>query len=85
MYTVIIKKQAKKKLQSLAVATRTRITEHILMLGDDPDDKRLDVKKLKGASGYRMRVGQWRVIFDRDDTVKIISIERVGPRGDVYK
>lgn len=34
---------------------------------------------------HRLRVGQWRVIFERDDEVKIIAIEKIKPRGDVYK
>ena len=51
------------------------------MLGNNPDDNRLDVKKMQGKEGYRLRVGQWRVIFDKDDEVRIISIEKVGARG----
>jgi mRNA interferase RelE/StbE len=85
MYVVLIKKQAKKKLQSLNVSTRVKITEQIVMLGINPGDDALDIKKLQGSAEYRLRVGQWRVIFNRDDAIKIISIERVGARGDVYK
>jgi mRNA interferase RelE/StbE len=85
MYDVIICRQAKKKLLSLTPMIRVKIAEHIHRLGHDPDDSRLDVKKLRGISGYRLRIGQWRIIFERDDLVKIISIERIGARGDVYK
>jgi len=56
-----------------------------MLLGKNPDNSQLDITKLKGASGYRIRVGQWRVIYDRDDVIKIISIEKIGARGDVYK
>ena len=44
-----------------------------------------DVKPLKGSSGtYRLRVGDWRILFSypEDD---IILIEKIGPRGQVYK
>lgn len=85
MYNLVIKRQAKKKLQSLRGAIKIKIAGSIQMLGLDPDDERLDVKKMQGHSGYRLRVGQWRVIFERDDMVKIISIEKIGARGDVYK
>ena len=45
-----------------------------------------DVKKLTNAVGeYRLRVGDWRVRFTLDDGVKILSVIRVLPRGDVYK
>ncbi|MEW6314156.1 MAG: type II toxin-antitoxin system RelE/ParE family toxin [Pseudomonadota bacterium] len=84
-YTVVIKRQAQKKLQSLTRPDRYRIAEKIELLGDDPDSPELDVKKLEGAPYWRMRVGNWRVIFDRQDEVRIIAIEKIGARGDVYK
>lgn len=58
MYRLLIKKQAKKKLQALSVGARIRITEQIVMLGKNPDDDCLDIKKMQGRTGYRLRVGQ---------------------------
>ena len=84
-YMIVVKQQARKKLQSLAKPDRLRITDKINQLGFNPDDPELDIKKLKGEPGWRLRVGGWRVIFDRQDTVKIIAIERIKPRGDAYK
>ena len=84
-YTLLIKKQAKKALQSVPQPDRTRITEKIVLLGKDPDNPSLDIKKLQGEPYFRLRVGSWRIIFDRDDEVKIISIEKFKPRGDAYK
>jgi len=45
----------------------------------------LDIKKLEGEPCFRLRVGNWRVIFERHDNVKIIAIEKIKPRGDAYK
>jgi len=84
-YTVVIRRQAQKKLQSLSTPDRTRIAEKIYQLGLNPDDPALDVKRLQGEPYYRLRVGDWRAIFDRQDAVKIIAIERIKPRGDAYK
>lgn len=84
-YTLLIKKQAKKALQSLNRPDRNRITEKIVLLGKNPDDISLDIRPLQGQPFYRLRVGDWRVIFDRDDEIKIISIEKVKPRGGAYK
>ena len=84
-YTLLIKKQAKKALQSVPQPDRTRITEKIVLLGNDPDNPSLDIKKLRGEPSFRLRVGSWRIIFDKDDEVKIISIEKIKPRGDAYK
>ena len=84
-YTLQIKKQAKKTLQSAPQPDRTRITEKIVLLGKNPDNTNLDIKKLQGEPYFRLRVGQWRIIFDRDNEVKIISIEKIKPRGGAYK
>ena len=72
-------------LQSLSKPDKTRITEKIVLLGANPDDPFLDIKKLKGEPYFRLRVGQWRIIFDKDDQIKIVSIEKIKSRGDVYK
>jgi len=86
-YAITIHKQAQKKLLALATPDRHRIAEAIAQLGDDPDDARLSVKKMQGytADTWRLRVGGWRVIYARDDAVRVIAIERIGARGDVYK
>ena len=84
-YTLLIKKKAKKTLQSLGRTDRSRIAEKITLLGDNPDNPTLDIKPLQGEPYHRLRVGQWRIIFDRDDEVKIIAIEKIKPRGGAYK
>ena len=85
MYEVTMHKQAQKKLASLPEKQMILISEAIRFLQLDPDDKRLDIKKFAGRSEYRVRVGSWLVIYDRNDYLKIISIEKIGARGDVYK
>lgn len=42
-----------------------------------------DVKKLQGQSGYRLRVGDFRIIFDKNGD--ILYIEKINNRGQVYK
>lgn len=44
-----------------------------------------DVKKLQGLPGYRLRVGDWRVRFARDDEAGRLTIERVLPRSSAYR
>ena len=85
MYKVTIRKQAQKKLASLTEKQRIPISEAVRFLGLNPDDERLDIKKLVGRSGYRVRVGSWRIIYERNDYLRIISIEKIGARGDIYK
>jgi len=84
-YNLLIRSQAKKKLQSLPRVDRFRIAEKLEQLGRDPDNSSLDIKKLEGEPYFRLRVGNWRVIFERHDVVRIITIEKIKPRGDAYK
>ena len=42
-----------------------------------------DVKKMQGMNYYRLRVGDFRVIFSNDGTV--LMVEKIGNRGEVYK
>ena len=85
MYKIQIHKQASKKLKSLNAKERLRVTDKIMELSYNPNSKMLDIKKLVGGEYWRLRVGDWRVIYDRDDMVKIIRIERIKSRGDIYK
>lgn len=44
-----------------------------------------NVKKLVGEPGYRLRVGDWRVIYDVDSGRLLVHVLKVGPRGGVYE
>lgn len=70
---------------SIPPPLKWRIAEKIEWLAEDPDDLKLDIKKLSGSPYYRLRVGDWRIIYDRDEQIKIISIESIKSRGEVYK
>ena len=84
-YTLLIHRTARKVLQNLSRTDRVRIIEKIMILGMNPDDETLDIKRLQGLPYHRLRVGDWRIIYERDDDVKIISIDKIKPRGDAYK
>jgi mRNA interferase RelE/StbE len=53
-------------------------------LAQDPWAPNNNVKKLVGRPGYRLRVGDWRVIYDLDDALRILAVERIAPRGGAY-
>lgn len=70
-------KQAEKFLKKQTLETQNRIRNAIRNLPEG------DVKKLQGRNGYRLRVGNYRVIFDHSG--KIIYIVRIDNRGQIYK
>ena len=71
-------KQAIKFLKKQSLSVRKRIVDAINTLPDG------DVKKYQGTvSKYRLRVGDYRVIFDKQGN--ILYIEKIGSRGDIYK
>ena len=54
-YSLLIRSQAKKKLQSLPRPDRFRIAEKLEQLGRNPDDVSLDIKKLEGESYFNVK------------------------------
>ena len=84
-YAVVIKRQAQKKLAALAEDESERLLLKIKALALNPGDPSLDIKKLAASPFWRLRVGNWRVIYDRQDSVRIIAIEKIKARGDAYK
>ncbi len=45
----------------------------------------LDIKKLTGRDGYRLRIGGWRALYRVEKDQLIIEVVKIGPRGDIYK
>jgi mRNA interferase RelE/StbE len=86
-YQVMIVRKASKELKSLPVRSRESITERIAMLGRNPDDPALDVKRLNRhpKADFRLRAGAYRVLFNREDTIHIVEIVRVAHRKEVYQ
>lgn len=72
-------KAAVKAINNMDKATKQRIKSGIEKLPSG------DVKPLQGSKGsYRLRVGGWRILFSYPED-GIILIEKVAPRGGVYK
>ena len=84
-YKITIKKQVWKKLRSLDKPSQLRIIDKLNTLSYNPDDPALDIKQLRGKPHYRLRVGDWRMLFLCEEVLKIISVEKLKSRGDIYK
>ena len=84
MYMVKYSKQAIKALRKLPKNWSARIIAKINEVAKDPY-KNSQVKQLKGLEGYRLRVGDWRIIYTLNDSALEIWIVKVAPRGEAYK
>lgn len=83
MYKVIVSKTAFKELADLPTQIVNRIIPAIKRLGDDPRPP--GCKKLKGEQdAWRIRIGDYRVIYTVDDVVRIVDVRSVGHRKDIY-
>ena len=85
MHTLKYRRQARNYLARLPRKTKSAIVDQLHQLAADPDDLTLDVDVLQGKTGYRLRVGQYRVLYTREDDQLIIEVVKIRPRGDVYK
>lgn len=79
-YNIKLTKKAEKFIRKQDKDTQKRIIKAIIELPEG------DIKKLKGMDvRYRLRVGDFRVIFEKNDMELIIVVVDVGNRGQVYK
>ena len=84
-YKILIKKSAAKELDAIAgKKDRERITQRILALADNP--RPVGVEKLSGtAEKYRIRQGNFRILYEIQDDALIVYIVQIGDRKEVYR
>ncbi len=81
MYKIIIKKRAKKFVDKLPKNERIRVVKAIESLPNGED-----IKKLKGHKDlFRLRVGDYRIIYMVDNGKLIVYVIDIDSRGNVYK
>jgi mRNA interferase RelE/StbE len=84
MYKVVTTRSFAKALSRLPVTWQKRIVEKIKAVAADPYASHNNVSRLQGRDGYRLRIGEWRVIYElHDDRLELWALE-VGPRGGIY-
>ncbi len=86
MYQLKFLGKAEKDLQSIDLPHRKIIKEKLLLLAKNPEVLKNNIKKLSGAKEnyYRLRVGNYRVIFQRKAKELVILVIRIGHRREIY-
>ncbi len=82
-WQIEIARDARKELASLHSQMQIRISKAILALENNPFPN--GCKKLKNRDGYRIRVGDYRVLYFMDTKLKRIVIGSIGHRREVYR
>ncbi|KAI94099.1 cytotoxic translational repressor of toxin-antitoxin stability system [Rhodomicrobium udaipurense JA643] len=84
MKTVTYTKEAEKTLAKMPANLAAKIRAKMVQYATDPASLANNVIAMKGQPGfYRMRIGDWRVIFTEDGVV--ILVVKVAPRGGAYE
>lgn len=82
-YKVLLSKKAQKSLDKLPDAVADHLFDEILLLENEP--RPFGYKKLKGRDAFRIRVGNYRIIYEIFETELLIDIIDLGHRKDIYQ
>lgn len=85
MYKIVFKKEAAKSLNKLPRNLARTIREKLEAIAVNPYADHPNALKLQGREGYRLRIGDWRVIYEIQNEQLIILVLRIAPRGEVYR
>jgi mRNA interferase RelE/StbE len=82
-YSISISRRAQKELADLPRQVQVIVVDAITDLAADPRPP--GCRKLHGRDGWRIRVGDYRVLYDIDDHTRIATVFHIGNRRDVYR
>ena len=82
-YRLIVRPRAQRDMRSLQPVIRERTAAAMFLLPETPRPR--GVTKFVGRDLWRIRVGDYRIIYEIDDDARIVRVVRVGHRRDVYR
>ena len=82
-YSLRIKRSAERELRNLPRKDLLRIIRRIQRLAAEPRPS--GCEKLVGENGYRLRQGDYRILYLIDDDARVVEIYKIGHRRDVYR
>ncbi len=87
MYTLAFLTSAQKEFKKLDSVVQKRIKKKLLLLVENPEILKNNIKPLKGEhqGKFRLRINQYRVIFQIKEDKLIITIIRIGHRKEIYE
>ena len=85
MYRIEYSRQAQKALIRMPTNAARLVRSKIEQLAANPLGPNNNVKRLKGVDAFRLRVGDWRVVYELHHRTVVVFIIRIGPRSNVYE
>jgi len=82
-YRIEVRPAAVKALRRIEPQDRGRVQGAIALLGEDPRPP--GARALQGRDGYRVRVGNYRIIYTIRNDILVVVVVTVGHRRDVYE
>lgn len=85
MLSLRFAKSAAKVLGRMPAGVAQRMLQELKAIAENPNGYRGDFKPLAGTTLWRLRVGDWRAICDRQEDALVLLVVKIGSRGDIYK
>ncbi len=82
-YSLVIKKSAERELRKVPKEDMRRITDRIRELTQNP--RPVGNEKLSGQDRYRVRQGDYRIVYAVDDERRVVEVVKIGHRREVYR
>ena len=84
MYRVVVERSAEKDLRRLPLKVRFRVADVLRSLANNP--RPIGSSKLTGTKhDWRIRVGDYRVIYEIADSIRVVRVYRIRHRREVYR
>ncbi len=84
MYQVVVERAAEKDLKRLSAEIRSRVANVLRALAENPRPS--SSRKLAGTKhDWRVRVGDYRIIYEIADVIRVVRIQRIRHRREVYR
>ena len=85
MYRILFTKSASRAMRTIPRDVAQRIRDRLGQIAADPYVDHSNVTRLQNRPGYRLRVGDWRVLYELEREQLVVIVFRVGSRGEAYR
>jgi len=82
---LVFRRAAEKALNRIPADRRRQLLSRIKELAANPASRALAATPIAGSAMFRLRVGEYRVLFTLDEPAEVLIVELIRTRGDVYK